>query len=45
VDKLIPLTNIRPIAAVTTTTTLKQALILVEHDGLSLAILDHALSD
>src|SRR5262245_23851422 len=32
-------------AEVTTTTTLKQALILVEHDGLSLAILDHALGD
>ena len=32
-------------AAVTTTTTLKQALILVEHDGLAAAILDHALRD
>jgi DNA-binding response OmpR family regulator len=32
-------------AAVTTTNTLKQALILVEHDGLAAAILDHALDD
>ena len=32
-------------AAVTTTNTLKHALILVEHDGLSGAILDHALGD
>jgi DNA-binding response OmpR family regulator len=32
-------------AAVTTTTTLKQALILVEHDGLAAAILDHVLGD
>jgi DNA-binding response OmpR family regulator len=31
--------------AVTTTNTLKQALILVEHDGLAAAILDHALDD
>ena len=29
----------------TTTHTLKQALILVEHDGLAAAILDHALDD
>ena len=29
----------------TTTNTLKHALILVEHDGLSGAILDHALGD
>jgi DNA-binding response OmpR family regulator len=32
-------------AAITTTTTLKHALILVEHKGLSGAILDHALGD
>jgi DNA-binding response OmpR family regulator len=32
-------------AAVTTTFSLKQALILVEHDGLAAAILDHALGD
>jgi DNA-binding response OmpR family regulator len=32
-------------AAVTMTTSLKQALILVEHDGLAVAILDHALND
>ena len=32
-------------AVVTTTTSLKQALILVEHDGLAAAILDHALGD
>jgi len=32
-------------AALTTTNTLKHALILVEHDGLSGAILDHALPD
>lgn len=32
-------------AAMTTTNTLKHALILVEHDGLSGAILDHALGD
>jgi DNA-binding response OmpR family regulator len=32
-------------ADVTMTTTLKQALILVEHDGLSCAIVDHALKD
>ena len=32
-------------AALTTTNTLKHALILVEHDGLSGAILDHALRD
>ena len=30
-------------ASVTTTNTLKHALLLVEHDGLSAAILDHAL--
>ena len=32
-------------AALTTTNTLKHAVILVEHDGLSGAILDHALPD
>src|SRR6476620_12408537 len=32
-------------AALTTTNALHQALILVEHDGLSAAILDHALGD
>jgi CheY-like chemotaxis protein len=32
-------------AALTTTNTLRHALILVEHDGLSGAILDHALGD
>jgi DNA-binding response OmpR family regulator len=32
-------------AALTTTNTLKHALILVENDGLSGAILDHALGD
>lgn len=32
-------------AFVTTTTTLKRALILVEHDGLAAAIVDHALGD
>lgn len=32
-------------AVLTTTTTLQHALILVRHDGLSAAILDHALSD
>ena len=32
-------------AAVTTTNTLKHALLLVEHDGLCGAILDHALGD
>ncbi len=32
-------------AALTTTNTLHHALILVEHDGLSGAILDHALAD
>ncbi len=32
-------------AALTTTNTLEHALILVEHDGLSGAILDHALGD
>ena len=32
-------------ASVTSTNTLHHALILVEHDGLSAAILDHALSD
>ena len=32
-------------AALTTTNPLKHALILVEHDGLSGAILDHALPD
>ena len=29
----------------TTTTTVRHALILAEHDGLSAAIMDHALSD
>jgi CheY-like chemotaxis protein len=32
-------------AALTTTNTLKRALILVEHNGLSGAIIDHALGD
>ena len=32
-------------AALTTTNTFKHALLLVEHDGLSAAILDHALGD
>jgi DNA-binding response OmpR family regulator len=32
-------------ADATTTTTLKQAMTLLEHDGLSIAILDHTLSD
>jgi DNA-binding response OmpR family regulator len=32
-------------ASVTSTNTLRHALILVEHDGLSAAILDHALGD
>ena len=32
-------------AQLTTTNTLKHALLLVEHDGLSAAILDHALGD
>jgi DNA-binding response OmpR family regulator len=32
-------------AAMTTTNTLKHALLLVEHDGLAAAILDHALGD
>ena len=32
-------------AALTTTNTLRHALLLVEHDGLSAAILDHALGD
>src|ERR1700730_14393452 len=32
-------------ANATTTTTVRHALILVEHDGLSAAIMDHALSD
>lgn len=32
-------------AKVTTTNTLRHAIVLVEHDGLSAAILDHALSD
>jgi DNA-binding response OmpR family regulator len=32
-------------AALTTTNTLKHALLLVEHDGLAAAILDHALGD
>jgi DNA-binding response OmpR family regulator len=32
-------------AQVTMTTSLKHALILVEHDGLAVAILDHALND
>jgi DNA-binding response OmpR family regulator len=32
-------------AELTTTNTLRHALLLVEHDGLSAAILDHALGD
>ena len=32
-------------AHATTTTTVRHALILAEHDGLSAAIMDHALSD
>jgi DNA-binding response OmpR family regulator len=32
-------------AVVTTTFSFKQALILIEHDGLAAAILDHALGD
>ena len=32
-------------AALTTTNTFKHALLLVEHDGLAAAILDHALGD
>ncbi len=32
-------------AAITSTNTLKHALLLVEHDGLAGAILDHALGD
>ena len=32
-------------AYVTTTTTIRHALILVEHDGLAAAIMDHALAD
>ena len=32
-------------AEVTTTNTLRHALLLVEHDGLSAAILDHSLGD
>lgn len=32
-------------AAITSTNTLKHALLLVEHDGLAAAILDHALGD
>ena len=32
-------------AFVTSTTTVRHALILVEHDGLSAAIMDHALAD
>src|SRR4026209_1961583 len=32
-------------AALTTTNSLHQAMVLVEHDGLSAAILDHALGD
>jgi len=32
-------------AVVTMTTSFKQALLLVEHDGLAAAILDHALGD
>lgn len=32
-------------AAVTSTNTLKHALLLVEHDGLAAAILDHSLGD
>jgi DNA-binding response OmpR family regulator len=32
-------------AEITTTNTLRHAMLLVEHDGLSAAILDHALGD
>jgi DNA-binding response OmpR family regulator len=32
-------------ASITTTSTLKQALTLVEHDGLAVAVLDHVLRD
>ena len=32
-------------ASVTATTTVRHALILVEHDGLAAAIMDHALAD
>jgi DNA-binding response OmpR family regulator len=32
-------------AALTTTNTLKHALLLVEHDGIAAAILDHSLGD
>jgi DNA-binding response OmpR family regulator len=32
-------------ATVTATTTVRHALILIEHDGLSAAIMDHALTD
>ena len=32
-------------ASATITTTVRHALILVEHDGLSAAIMDHALND
>ena len=32
-------------AELTTTNTLRHAMLLVEHDGLSAAILDHALDD
>jgi DNA-binding NtrC family response regulator len=32
-------------AALTTTNTLKHAMLLVEHDGLAAAILDHSLGD
>jgi len=32
-------------AALTTTNTLKHAILLVEHDGLAAAILDHSLND
>jgi hypothetical protein len=35
----------RPSANVTATTTVRHALILVEHDGLPGAIMDHALAD
>jgi DNA-binding response OmpR family regulator len=32
-------------AEITTTSTVRQATVLVEHDGLSAAVLDHALGD
>lgn len=32
-------------AAITSTTTLKHAMLLVEHDGIAAAVVDHALGD